>query len=158
MTDAVTDAPRAWTPEEDAQLREYVLQVGLSYAEIGKLMKRTKNQVIGRAHRMGIAKQKTAASPQAERFGAKVAKPRARPVYVPPAPQRGGCQWIDGHPIRGQPILFCEKPATDGQGPWCDEHRSRVYVSGAAKKAALRTIASVGGKSGPGTETWGASV
>ncbi|MFY7850906.1 MAG: GcrA family cell cycle regulator [Brevundimonas sp.] len=153
-----TNAPKKWTEEEDADLRKLALTSGLSYGEIGKKLGRSKNQVVGRAHRLGIAKLRTAASSNAERFGAKVVTARAKPAQVQLTPQRGGCQWIDGHPMRGEPVLFCEKPATDGKGPWCDEHRARVYVSGLDRKKALKTIAFVGQKSGVGSDTWGLSL
>ncbi len=48
----------AWTDADDARLRELIAE-NLSYAAIGALIGRNKNQCIGRAHRIGIHNRDT---------------------------------------------------------------------------------------------------
>jgi hypothetical protein len=45
---------RSWTPEEDAALRTHVAE-GFSSNQIGAILNRTRNSIIGRAHRNGLA-------------------------------------------------------------------------------------------------------
>jgi hypothetical protein len=47
-------ASPAWTAEEEARLRDLALSSGMSVAEIGNQLGRTKKAIQGRLHKLGI--------------------------------------------------------------------------------------------------------
>lgn len=52
------DPQRYWTPSEDAKLRQLRME-GYSAALIGDLMGRNRNEVLGRAFRLGLPRADT---------------------------------------------------------------------------------------------------
>ncbi|MCC3246701.1 GcrA family cell cycle regulator [Methylocystis sp. WRRC1] len=135
---------RPWTEKEIEIVRD-MWGTAASAAEIGKLLGRTKNSVIGRAHRMGLA---NAAKPQHAPITkpprpAKARKPKERELSVPeiiPPPidhieipegvsfadlRANGCRWVIGNP---EDLTCCGAPASHAGSAWCSHHRALVYV------------------------------
>ena len=131
--------------------------------EIGKRMGLTKNQVIGKAHRLGLdsrpspikwrdGKTPTAAQIRARkatlrRLSRKLA--RSKVIKLPkrrhdpmsfahlPLSATAKCQYIEGEPLP-EDSCKCLKPAIEGR-PYCHEHMARcvtVLPSKAQKQAA----------------------
>lgn len=72
----------SWPTEDDAQLT-VLWAKGVSAAEIGRIMGRTKNSIVGRAHRLKLPGRKSPI-----RRVANVPAPSARPVFtLPPFPE-----------------------------------------------------------------------
>jgi GcrA cell cycle regulator len=138
----------SWPAEDDALLRQ-LWDDKLSSRVIGKIMKRSKNAVVGRAHRLLLTPRQSpirgGPSPQAHRKkGAaglvqalmlaskptpKTPAPEKRPlrVWIPPLPGPvSACQWPIGHP-RTPGFRFCEAPSVPGRS-YCLEHCRRAYV------------------------------
>ena len=103
-----------WHPSEDQMLTALWAQ-GLSTMQIAARMQgRTKNSVIGRAHRLELP---------ARLSPIKNPKPLKRPA--PPVWQAKACQWIDGEPD-GVNTIYCGQPTKDGLS-WCAAHKARVF-------------------------------
>lgn len=121
------ESVNAWTPALDARLRALWAE-GLTGGRIAKEIGRTKNSVLGRAHRLGLEKR-----PSPIRHGAAPAPKRPKselPSSVGPLTrgwERGGrvdgCQWIEGDAVGGVKCGAAVLPGT----AWCPEHRARVY-------------------------------
>jgi hypothetical protein len=77
---------------------------GVTFSEIGRRLKMTKNKAVGIAHR--------AAVPQ----------PRPAPEIEIP----DGCKWIEGD-VRGADTQWCAAPVSGPGSAWCPDHRRRVY-------------------------------
>ena len=129
-----------FSPAEMAEIAR-LWETGLSATKIGKEIGRTKNAVVGKAHRMGLARR---ASPIKKKKPkpAEVATtiPARRPRHVrtiqPPwSPaagtlNNGKCQWIDGEPIRnaemcGKPTVLRRDRRT--RSSWCAHHYERAF-------------------------------
>tara|TARA_R110002096_G_scaffold87253_1_gene200297 strand:+ start:8031 stop:8513 length:483 start_codon:yes stop_codon:yes gene_type:complete len=124
----------AWTDERVAKLRE-LWDKGLSASQIAKELAEgvTRNAVIGKAHRMGLASrpspvksdpQKKAKAPVEK----KVVKPKAKAptgkVSLLDLTERM-CKWPIGHP--GEPDFhFCGKPSAP-TFPYCGTHCGEAY-------------------------------
>lgn len=104
-----------WTPERTEALAR-LWSEGLTTSEIGRRLGITKNAVVGKAHRTGLAKR---ASP----IPAK--PPRGEVVHLEKL-GAGMCSWPEGEP--GDPAFrFCGQPAAPGK-PYCAGHCERAYV------------------------------
>ncbi|WP_138380574.1 GcrA family cell cycle regulator [Luteithermobacter gelatinilyticus] len=122
----------AWTDERVEKLRE-LWDKGLSASQIAKELGEgvTRNAVIGKAHRMGLASRP---SPVKTDPAKKVKK--AVEKKKPSRKAAGGkvslleltdrmCKWPIGHP--GEPDFhFCGKPSRPGF-PYCQEHCAEAY-------------------------------
>jgi GcrA cell cycle regulator len=113
----LNDAGSIWTDALQARLRELWAQ-GLSASQIATELRVTRNAVIGKAHRLGLAGR-----PSPIRQG----EPRKLTLV---ALKERMCRWPVGHP--GEPDFhFCGGEAL-ANGPYCAEHHVRAYVQ--AKK------------------------
>lgn len=146
-----------WTAEETAILAGH-WKSGKTAAEIARTMGKTRNQVIGRVHRCGLASRK---SPITGEFG-KLRQPRQplvrrprpkgplkrseivlpgqkrapttpRPAEILPPLGKGTCQWIEGDPAIDP--TKCGAQAILGKA-WCPSHWVRVYVRRDAQSCA----------------------
>ena len=138
-------------PERDPELRA-LWDEGLSGSEIGRRMGFTKNQILGRVHRIPLSPRpsplrppsaKPAPRPRAALKGSTLPPlsiqraPPKKPVFVasPPAPapvkitRVRTCLWPSGHTRRngGTGITFdCTDPAMP-ERPYCLEHCAVAY-------------------------------
>lgn len=80
----------AWTKEEDALLTKLWEKGKQSAPEIGREVGRSKNSVIGRAHRLGLGKKKSGGSRPGRK--AKVVDPK--PIEPPKSPKRPGKAFV----------------------------------------------------------------
>jgi hypothetical protein len=112
---------------------------GMTASQIGKEIHYSPNAVVGICHRNGIHLQGN--DHQARRHRARVerqpgvpapvkADPPARPL--PRAAAGGGCRYIAGEVVHGQPVDWCGQPTPAGES-WCAEHRAIVYDRAPAK-------------------------
>ena len=112
-----------WTREEiDALDREW--RAGTATAEIARQVGKTKNAVIGKAHRIGLPPRP---SPLKRRSGLpprrKVENPNAPTTPRGNAPGGSPCCWPIGAPgERG--FRFCDAPALPGRS-YCAAHHRR---------------------------------
>lgn len=110
-----------WTPEQVARLRSLV-EFGVAFKEIGRIMGMTKDKAIGKAYRL------------------KLRGPRSKaPAAVAPTlvewldtldtfPPRGGCVYPLGDP--GRPgFHFCADPIADGRPSYCVAHDKVTHVA-----------------------------
>lgn len=105
-----------WTPELDAKLVAACARGG-SFAEIAAELGMSKNQCVGRAHRLGVPPRREGTPRKPEPLG---------------KPSRG-CSWPKGDP--GAPgFRFCGKPALPLR-PYCAEHYARAYQHGTSIRA-----------------------
>ena len=101
-----------WTDSESELVERFYGT--LCPREIGKLctVRRTRNAVIGRANRLGLAKS-------------------AAPAIAKPPPLTDvdftGCRFIAGDPLPIRPGLFCGRVVVPGAS-YCAEHMARIYV------------------------------
>jgi len=99
-----------WTPELEERLIT-LAERGERYETIAAALGLNKNQVVGKAHRIGVASRRPGT-------------PRARPPG-PPVPRPKECQWPIGHP--GQPgFRMCGKAAI-WMKPYCPEHDALAH-------------------------------
>lgn len=128
-----------WTEEEKEALRTQWLT--MTATEIGKIVGRTRNAVIGMTSRMGLPPKKASggkpqpkpkpASP--DRVTPFVVKRRNKAIVEPQGRQESGVSILEAKygqcreviDLRGSPeglALFCGQPTING-GPWCEYHR-----------------------------------
>ncbi len=110
-----------WTAERVSELRK-LWATGASTAEIGRRLGVSKNAVVGKAHRSGLAPRpspirRLPASP-----------PPARPVRLAPI-GKAVCNWPFGDP-QDDDFHFCGAEAEPGK-PYCLEHCNRAYTRSA---------------------------
>lgn len=131
-----------WNDNLDAELRR-LWDTGLSARKMGLALGLTKNQVIGRVHRLKFPQRPRAnvvRNPPKQIAKIKpVFKPKAPSVRELPAPKPverigppsdrtagapTGCQW----PMKqkGYYVTFCGKERFNGK-PYCEEHTRRAY-------------------------------
>lgn len=105
-------------PELGARLTE-MWQRGLKVSEVAQAMGLTKDQVFGRAYRIGLALRPSPIKSHV------TGQPRPKPI---PAPPNSQCLWIEGEPT-GKPFdkLICGKPVIGFGKPWCAEHHARAW-------------------------------
>ena len=104
-----------WTEERVAELRRLWAQ-GLSASQIAKRLGTdiTRNAVIGKAHRLGLAGRPSPIQGEI--------KPRRVPAnYKGPT-----CQWPIGDPSTNE-FKFCGAPSEFGR-PYCAEHCGVAYL------------------------------
>jgi GcrA cell cycle regulator len=107
-----------WTEERVAALQQLWAQ-GLSASQIAeRLGSVTRNAVIGKAHRLGLAGRPSPI--------------RVEPAAAPAAPVRASnykgptCQWPLGDPT-SQDFKFCGAPIEPGR-PYCAQHCEQAYI------------------------------
>lgn len=115
-----------WTDERVAELAR-LWEQGLTTADIGKILGVSKNAVVGKAHRIGLAGRP---SPIKRKPGERAAR------TPPPPPKPKGksvvelnavtCRWPIGDP-KDSDFHFCGKKAAPGK-PYCAEHAQIAYV------------------------------
>lgn len=112
----VRGAKDTWTREMDAMLHQLVFEFGLSFADAAKEMGMTKNQLIGRAHRLGWkTKQKSGTTMQ------------QRLEKIDIFPSAGHCLFGIGDP-GDDGFHFCgEKVAVDGAS-YCGPHMIGTHL------------------------------
>ncbi|MAN81484.1 MAG: global cell cycle regulator GcrA-like protein, partial [Magnetovibrio sp.] len=102
-----------WTPQRVNALIA-LWDEGLPTSEIGRRLGITKNAVIGKVHRLGLAKR---GSPIKERPD----QPQVSENLVTMAKLRPGmCSWPVGEPNEAD-FHFCGEESLDGK-PYCREH------------------------------------
>jgi len=123
----------AWTEERVEKLRE-LWDKGLSASQIAKELAEgvTRNAVIGKAHRMGLASRPSPVKADPAKKAAKKPVEKAAPkkkvasskVSLLELTDRM-CKWPIGHP--GDPdFRFCGKPVQPSF-PYCAEHCAQAY-------------------------------
>ncbi len=89
---------------------------GLPTSEIGRRLRVTKNAVVGKVHRLGLAKR----HPPVD------GKPTEAKIIKLDGLGAGMCSWPEGEPGTDA-FRFCGRPAVAGK-PYCGEHCARAYV------------------------------
>ena len=110
-----------WTPERT----EFLVKLwneGIPTSQIGRELGVTKNSVVGKAHRLGLAKRQSPIH----------SKPVEAKVIKLDGLGAGMCCWPEGEPGRPE-FRFCGKPAVAGK-PYCAEHCARAYVRSSKEK------------------------
>lgn len=103
-----------WTEERVAALQRLWAQ-GLSASQIAeRLGSVTRNAVIGKAHRLGLASRPSPIRRDGPVRG-------TGPSYRGPT-----CQWPLGDPV-GQDFKFCGAPTEPGR-PYCVQHCEAAYI------------------------------
>ena len=114
-----------WTVERVSELHK-LWATGASTAEIGRRLGVSKNAVVGKAHRSGLA-------PRPSPIRRRPAAPPPRPARLAP-PGKALCKWPFGDP-QDDDFHFCEAEAAPGK-PYCAEHCSRAYTRSSRGEAA----------------------
>lgn len=129
-----------WTIEQDEFIRSCRAD-GLSYYDIAAKLCRTANQVIGRAHRLGVPKGEhvIAEGKRANEAKRELTVELVEAIVAPPAPRRewrpkaygppAKCEWIDGDDHRER-IARGEDPHCGERvvrGSFCAGHAERAY-------------------------------
>ncbi len=109
----------SWTAERVLELRK-LWATGASTAEIGRRLGVSKNAVVGKAHRTGLAPR-----PSPIRRLPASPPPAPRPVRLAPI-GRAVCKWPFGDPQEDD-FHFCGAEAMPGK-PYCAEHCARAYT------------------------------
>ena len=107
-----------WTVERVSELQK-LWATGASTAEIGRRLGVTKNAVVGKAHRSGLAPRPS----PIRRLPASPLTPR--PVRLAPV-GKAVCNWPYGDPQHDD-FHFCGAVAAPGK-PYCAEHCGRAYA------------------------------
>ena len=116
--DASTETPYEWTPQRVNALIA-LWDEGLPTSEIGRRLGITKNAVIGKVHRLGLAKR---GSPIKEKPKAEVDENLVTLAKLRP----GMCSWPVGEPGDAE-FHFCGEHAVDGK-PYCRDHCAKAYI------------------------------
>jgi GcrA cell cycle regulator len=110
-----------WPQERIDELMSLINE-GLSFKELGKRMRLSKNAVIGKIHRLTGDEKPVPTT---------IDRLNALNIFPPP----GHCVFPDGDPNTSD-FSFCGSPVIDIFHPYCKEHRIRAYASRPQKKAA----------------------
>lgn len=95
-------------PKEEEDLLLSLLKRGLSSAEIGEVMKKSRNSVIGKVNRLGVRILNSTKKNRKQEY-----------VGFDPFPEKSKCCWSIG---RG----WCQAEAIPGL-PYCQEHQYKAY-------------------------------
>ncbi len=107
-----------WSPDRTAALT-HLWDEGIPTREIGRRLGVTKNAVVGKAHRIGLAMRRPPA----------VRKVRDAEVIRLDGLASGMCSWPEGEPGTDE-FRFCGQKPTLPDKPYCAEHCQRAYPSG----------------------------
>lgn len=110
-----------WTKERDMQLRK-LREVGLTFSQIAAALGMTNSAVIGRADRLGLAKQGRSATNQKRRIAVQAQSLPPTFVTGPVALldlEPHHCRW----PVRDAPYMFCADTKAD-HSSYCSRHFS----------------------------------
>lgn len=129
-------AYKLWTKKHTDQLRK-LRAAGLTFSQIGVILQRTKNSVIGRAHRLGIFSQpepEPEPEPEAVKTSVyvkpvvRVAKPAIAARHVGLAElERAECRYPVGKDVSVPGAhLFCGTPTRD-KSSYCKTHHNIVW-------------------------------
>lgn len=122
--------PSAWPDDRVDELRRMWAE-GLSSLEIATALGVSKNTVIGKAYRIGLAARPSpvplSAAVEAKRRATR-AKKRVSDTFT----KVGACQWPFGHPGE-KGFHFCGDPVAHGR-PYCSTHAAKAYVSSSASR------------------------
>jgi hypothetical protein len=119
----------SWS-ESDVEVLTKLWSEGLSISKIGKHIGKTRNAVVGKAHRVGLPSRPSPFNFKRPK-GLPLPKVFLKPVFE--RSYRGNCQWIEGEVIPGgaNDEIKCMKPTVyDKRGvltSWCREHYNRVW-------------------------------
>jgi GcrA cell cycle regulator len=110
-----------WTIEKIEQLKMLWIDGNLSTEKIGRKIGMSKNSVIGKAHRLNLAK----------RASVKIGKPNKtrRPIAGKDSrtlPSYRTCAWPIGHPTNDD-FHYCGETVQPGSS-YCSPHHSRAYI------------------------------
>ena len=137
----------SWTDEDVANLKR-LWNEGHSTAEIGRMIQKSKNAVVGKAHRLNLAPRPSpikkssttakpapaskseSASPVRQRTSTR--RPSPTPIVATKKPATGPlCQWPYGHPDDAD-FKFCLRPVAPSK-PYCAEHCQIAYIPASRK-------------------------
>jgi len=138
-----------WDVAQKEKLRELVAERQLSCAEIGRVIGKTKNAVVGMMRRMKISNAKYstgfAEPPSTTQPTPKQKKPRFKPYQSPPLPfmdlsecvhlfdvAHNQCRWSH----EDNKFMCCGKPVLKGYS-YCVTHKEIAYVPFKPKKETL---------------------
>ena len=125
-----------WTAEKIADLRRLCEKTDLSLTEIAAAMGLSKNQVVGKARRLKVARSEIVLA-RYNGGGWKRRREKTRPMTIEPMPlglPSGGClfpMWGNERPTHE----FCDATRKPGK-PYCERHCSIAYENPKAKEAA----------------------
>ncbi len=100
---------------------------GLSTSEIGRRLRVTKNAVVGKVHRLGLAKHRPPID----------SEPTEPKIIKLDGLGAGMCSWPEGEPGT-EAFRFCGRPVVAGK-PYCGEHCARAYVKSSRDGGATAT-------------------
>ncbi|MBT5072546.1 MAG: global cell cycle regulator GcrA-like protein [Kordiimonadaceae bacterium] len=140
----------AWTDDRVEKLRE-LWDKGLSASQIAKELAEgvTRNAVIGKAHRMGLASRPSPVKSDPAKIAAAAAKKKIAPkkasMKVPPTSGKisildlteSMCKWPIGHPGE-ENFHFCGKPSQPAF-PYCANHCIEAYQVQQPRRARRNT-------------------
>lgn len=111
----------SWSADQVAIVRANWGQ-GKSAKEIADLIGKSRNAVIGKAHRLGLK------TPVKKKDGRRL-KAKRRIMEKPRGKRRitkgaSGCQWLDGEPRERQ---FCGAPRLEDSS-YCEAHHARCWI------------------------------
>jgi len=123
-----------WTPVRVGALIA-LWDEGITTSEIGRRLGVTKNAVVGKVHRLGLAKRKSPIQVRTDHAGEAGEVGEAKIVGLEML-RAGMCSWPDGDPAEEE-LRFCGRPAIPDK-PYCAAHCAKAYVKNTRdrKKAA----------------------
>lgn len=138
----------AWTDDRVEQLKQLWAE-GLSASQIANKMGGvTRNAVIGKVHRLGLAGRATPAAPK-PKITSKFEEPVSKSTNLgldqlypgldkPTVSSIGGnqCKWPIGDPT-SEDFHFCGQPAVDGK-PYCAYHSQIAFQPNTVRKEPKR--------------------
>ena len=134
----------SWTDEDIEKLKRFWNE-GHSTAEIGRLIGKSKNAVVGKAHRLNLAARPSPIKKMVVTSKVLETQKDVLPTVSTPAkemeapkilPSKGkakglACQWPYGHPDDPE-FKFCLRDVLPGK-PYCPEHSQIAYIPASRK-------------------------